>query len=196
MPIPRSSRAVVAVQSVLILGMIWAYAWPGDASALLLGGKPPRHARSTLLAGFIEVAVVLTALAAATQGAYMSGIEGQETVQRLTIVLFALARGFQVWQNFAQVGLPCRAEAIDWSETQHPGFLPVFSGQYRGAGCRDTLHEFRWVGRSHLHVFAGGQGADCHVLVHRLDDPQRHAARAGEQRRPASLITFQLALHF
>lgn len=38
----------------------------------------------------------------------MSGIEGQETVQLLTTVLFALARGVQVWQNFAQV---CTASA-------------------------------------------------------------------------------------
>ena len=102
----RSSRAVVAVQSVLILGMIWAYAWPGDALQVSgTGANPPRPARSALPAGFLEVAAVLTVLAASTQGAYMSGIEGQETVQRLTIVLFAVARGFQVWQNFAQVGL-------------------------------------------------------------------------------------------
>lgn len=71
---------IVAVQSVLILGMIWAYKWPG----------------------LLEVSAIVAVLAAAVQGAYMSGIEGQETVQLLTTVLFALARGVQVWQNFAQ----------------------------------------------------------------------------------------------
>lgn len=71
---------IVAVQSILILGMIWAYAWPG----------------------LLEVSAVLALLVAAVQGAYMSGVEGQQTVQQLTIVLFAAARGVQVWANFAQ----------------------------------------------------------------------------------------------
>ena len=85
---------IVAVQSVAILAMIWAYSWPG----------------------LLEVSAVLGVLAAATQGAYMSGPAGQHIVQQLTIVLFAASRGFQVWENFAQVRAWC---------CPHRGLAPV-----------------------------------------------------------------------